>query len=654
MILTGIFRVRFLLLLLKVAFCFPVMEGKESLSGFLESTSTSSDDSITTAFINELKSLSSRNMSSCDQCITRLAIGKSLALVRPDLVPKVFTTWCLDTGHWSNATCISTFSRNTVEASYTGTNFADMLSLMDPFDYDGQLYCYYKESKLCEKPKTPNITLSDMWPPKQKKHFLAPEPSGNDTFNVLHISDFHLQLDYVIGSEANCTTSMCCTPHSRNKNTSSSAKGYEGIWNSFYESSYAENGTFIRGPYIDVFQNSSIWMPAPTWGHYRCDPPEILINSSLDSIVEYSKEKSLDFEFAIFTGDLVDNDELKYTNYEMTVQSEEVVYRDIKAKLDRLPVYCVMGNHDTFPYGELAQENHGFSNYFSWNAELMADLWEDYQWLDTKASQYARKHYTGFSVETKLGLKIISLNSNVWYRKNHYAFWNASQPDTFGQFEFLINELVESEAKDQRVWIITHIPFATDALPLPSKLYAEIVERFSPYTIAGIFFGHTHLDQFEILYAGSGSEAKTIENVLNVGWISQAVTPWVENNPSWRYYTVDKKTFSVMDSFNFYTNLNETFSNNGLEPVWKFEYSAREAYNITWPETSPLNGTYWHKVAEKVKTSVEYRQLYQNYAKRFSPYVPNCSKTSTCDKDYCFLTSFTIDQYDDCIKNLKM
>ena len=147
-------------------------------------------------------------------------------------------------------------------------------------------------------------------------------------------------------------------------------------------------------------------------------------------------------------------------------------------------------------------------------------------------------------------------------------------------------------------------------MPLPSKLYAEIVERFSPYTIAGIFFGHTHLDQFEILYAGSGSEAKTIENVLNVGWISQAVTPWVENNPSWRYYTVDKKTFSIMDSFNFYTNLNETFSNNGLEPVWRFEYSAREAYNITWPVTSPLNGTYWHKVAEKVKTSVEYRQLY--------------------------------------------
>lgn len=627
----------------------PVITGKEELSDLLDSSYGFNDASVVSAFVGELKALSNQNITKCEKCITRLAIGKSLSLLRPDLVPQVFTQWCQETAYWSNTTCTSTFGRNTVSNSNTGTNFADMLSLMDPFGYDGQLYCYYKESAQCAKPATPNVTLSHMWPEKQEKHYVAPEPSANDTINVLHISDFHIELDYTVGAEANCSTSMCCTPHSVNAKTHSGQSNV--TWNSFYNSTY-ENTTLVKGSYIDVFSNSSIWVPATTFGYYECDAPEILINSSLNSIVQYSQENELDFEFAIFTGDLVDHDEIKYTGYQMTVESEEVIFQDMKDKLGSLPVYSVLGNHDTFPYGELGQENHGFTNYFAWNAELMADMWEDFGWLDADASQYARKHYTGFSVETKLGLKIISLNSNVWYKKNHYAYWNASQPDTFGQFEFLIDELVESEAKDQRVWVIAHIPFASDSLPIPSKLFAEVVERFSPYTIAGIFFGHTHLDQFEILYAGSGDDSKTIENVINVAWVAPAVTPWVENNPSWRYYSVDRKTFSVMDAYNFFTPLNETFNNNGEEPVWSFEYSARDGYNISWPETSPLNGTYWHQIASGVNQSLEVNQLYENYAKRFSPYVPDCANSDDCETDYCFLTSFTVDDYDNCVKNI--
>ncbi|CAR23078.1 KLTH0E00638p [Lachancea thermotolerans CBS 6340] len=632
-------------LLSALVFGSPVISGKDDLVEILNAHENFNDGSIVAAFVDELKSLSSSNKTKCEQCVTRLAIGKSLSLLKPNLVPKVFTKWCTETGYMSNKTCIATFSRNTVESSNTGTNFADMLSLMDPFGYDGQLYCNYKESGACPKPLTPNVSLSHMWPEKQPKHSIAPEPS-NETFNVLHVSDFHIELDYTVGAEANCSASMCCTPHSKNSVSNNNTDQHK--WNSYYNSSYTDD-SFSKGSLIDVFQNSSVWAPATTFGNYKCDAPEILINSSLDSIAQFSKDNDINFDFAIFTGDLVDHDEISLTSYEMTVQSEEIVFRDIKKKLADVPVYSVMGNHDTFPYGELAQENHGFANLFSWNAELMADLWEDYGWLGPSESQYARKHYTGFSVVTKKGLKVIALNSNVWYKKNHYAYWNASEPDTFGQFQFLIDELVESESKDQRVWILAHIPFSSDVLPLPSKLFAEVVQRFSPYTVANIFFGHTHLDQFEILYSTSGEDAKTIENVVASSWISQAVTPWVNNNPSWRYYTVDEKTFSIMNAYNFYTKLNETFTNDGAEPVWEFEYSSREGYNITWPETSPLNATYWHKVASAINNSVEANQLYRNYAMRFSPYVPDCAKSTGCADDYCYLTSFTVDEYDACV-----
>ncbi|GMF05444.1 unnamed protein product [Ambrosiozyma monospora] len=231
----------------------------------------------------------------------------------------------------------------------------------------------------------------------------------------------------------------------------------------------------------------------------------------------------------------------------------------------------------------------------------MAEMWTDYEWLNAEEAQLVRTHYTGFSVTTKRGLKVVSLNSNCWYIKNHYLYANMTgDPDQFGLFQFLIDELVESEANDQRVWIIWHIPVLDpDTLAIPAKIWTDIVERFSPYTIAAMFNGHTHRDEFSLLYKGNGtdSSAKTEENLINFSWISQAVTPIVENNPGWRYYSIDTETFSVMDSFNYYTKLNETFYNSGDAPVWEFENSARDAYGVQdWPATSPLNATYWHKI----------------------------------------------------------
>lgn len=627
----------------------PVRNGEESLENILSSSYSLSDSNIVDGIVLALKEASDFN-DTCNSCINRLAIGKSLALVRPDLIPVTFEKWCLETKYESNSTCQTNFARNTVKSGTTGSNFADMLQLMDPFGYDGQLYCHYKDDSACKKPVTPNVSLSHLWPARQPKHFVAPEPSINDTFNVLHLSDFHVELDYKVGAEANCTTSMCCTPHSVNKVAGGNTK-YQGIWNSFYENSnYDDNNlAYRKGYYVDVFKNSSVWAPATTFGNYQCDSPEILINSSLNSVANYSRENNLTFEFALFTGDMVDHDETKYTDYEMTIESEEVVLRDLKSRLGSIPVYPVLGNHDSFPYGEISQEGYGFSNKFTSNADLLADMYENNGWLNASTAQYARQHYTGFAVDTDMGLKVVSLNSNCFYRKNHYAYWNATSPDTFGQWEFLINELVESESKNQRVWIIAHIPPATDGLPLPSKLFSEIIERFSPYTIAGIFFGHTHYDQFHILYAGSGNDTKTVENVINFAWISQSITPFIGNNPSWRYYEVDKKTFSIMNAHNFYTQLNETYGNGGEEPNWEYEYSSRDGYNISWPDSSPLNGSYWHQVSEKVKDDVSYRQLYENYSKRWSPSVPDCTKGKNCILDYCTLTSFNLDDYEHCI-----
>lgn len=621
---------------------------EDNLQTLLETENAIADETIIADIVTQLNQTMSYE-DHCGGCIDRLIIGKSLAAAREDLVAPVFTMWCKLSQFYDNDTCVQQYGISTVNGSSLGSNFVDMLDGMDPTGYDGLLYCHYYENNNCPKPETPNVTVSHLWPPKSPEHMSAPEPGNNGTFNVLHISDINIQLDYAIGSESNCTDALCCSSHSHNKQNLTGTSPYNGYWNSYYNSYFAENGSYVQGSYIDVFNMSNVWTPATTSGNYNCDTPEVLVNSTLEDILEYSRQNNITYDFTLFTGGMGDSDQAKYLSFENAVSSDMTVFNILKDRLGKLPVFPVIGNQDSYPHGQLAPLTSNVESKFSWNYNLLSNLWEEFGWLNAEQAQQAREHYTGYAVETQLGLKVIALNSNAWFNKNTYSYVNASQPDNFGQFSFLIEELVASEAKNQRVWIVAHIPPAFAGLPVPSNVFSQIVERFSPSTIAGIFFGHTHEDQFEILYASSGNDTKSVENALNQAYIAPSVSPLGGVNPAWRFYQVDKTTFSIMNVHNYYSPLNSTFTSNGTKPTWFHEYSSRYAYNISWPTTSPLNATYWHLVAEQIGSSVVIRQKYEQFTKRQSPYGSDCYNSKECDNDYCFVTSFTVDEYETCV-----
>lgn len=608
------------------------------------------DEQIIQQTIHTLESLYSKNDSivdACTKCKTTLEIGKAISLTKPELIPEIFIKWCTDNEISDASHCQSIYSRNTVTASRTGTDFTNMLQLIDPWSIEGDYLCYYKMDQ-CPLPETPKVDLSSWWPAKNTSN--ATLEYGQETFNVLHISDFHLELDYTPGAETNCTNNwMCCTPHSFNKHAKPDSVNTSSF--EFFDSYYTDDGEFVQGDDItNENYNASVWFPATEFGHYQCDAPELLVNSSLKSIVEFQKENNITFDFAIFTGDMVDHEELEWWSYEMTIESQERVMRDVKKYLPDIPVFSVLGNHDTFPYGQIASHASGHENMYTWNDELFADLWVGYDWLPFDNYQQIKKHYTGYSVVTKSGVKIIAINSNTYYQKNYYAYYNMTENyDTFGTLKFIVDELIESESKNEKVWIIAHIPFVyEDALPIQAEAYKQIIERFSPTTITGVFFGHTHIDQFNVLYGSNGT--KTIENAIMNSWIDLSVTPLDQFNPGWRYYEVDTKSKNVVNSYNYYMKLNETFYNHE-DPEWLFEYSARDAYdpNGEWPKSAPLNATFWAGVVDNIKNNQSVAQLYSAYSFRNSPFVPDCS-SSECEDYYCFTSSFTITEYNECLE----
>lgn len=589
-----------------------------------------------------------------------------------------FTDFFLFTSH-KNSIQDSQFEATHVEgASSINFFYNDFTEMVRHFNLSSSLsldyYCHYK-GKYCEAPKTPNISqiidLNALWPPKQPKHYLEPVYEANEnSFRVLHLSDFHNQLRFEVGSEANCSQGLCCLPESYNDNKLSEEYNFTAVFKdagavlknaslSFYpDAKYLSNDSYSRGFYYDIPYYRGwnwAWEPASTFGNYQCDPPEVMLNHSLKHISSTFQNNR--YEFSIFTGDIVDHD-VAHCDSNTTRHAETRSYRIMKHFLHQLPVYPTLGNHDTFPYGQLApnrlMNTTLTDSHYHWNDELTSELWFSNGWINKSLVPFVRQHYSSYATVTERGLKIISLNSNCYYQKNLYSYINMeSEPDLFGQWEFLIDELVASEQTGQRVWIIAHIPAGdADALPIQSEIFASIVERFSPFTIANIFYGHTHRDQFKVLYK---------DNVpINMAWISQAITPLGPANPSWRYYEVQDELFNILNSFNYYSQLNATWTDGGAEPSWQYEYNARDTYDPyhEWPGNAPLNATFWDEfVVKRLRNvlDVDFNQKYTNLMFRENPYVTDCrdgSKiTKKCYKNnFCDAIAFKVDDFDSCVQ----
>ncbi|QNP96495.1 YALIA101S01e21660g1_1 [Yarrowia lipolytica] len=599
--------------------------------------------------------VNSTHMDKCGKCLTAIALGKQAALNGDvQLIPAVLTKLCKM--YKFSKTCDTDYGAETTGYDTDGTHAAQTLTLIDdPYGTDGQYLCYYKVNQACPLPELPKFDLKALgWWGDKPDNVTVPK-SENKTFNVAHLSDLHIDLRYEMGAEANCTEGgkMCCTPDQFNK------------------------GARAAGLQEAV-------VPAQKYGMYTCDVPPPMIDLTLQTVGQFAKEK--EFEFAIFTGDMVSHDVASQTNLANTALSEEAIYHAFKKYMGDVPVFMTYGNHDTFPYGQLAQHKSGYGGYFVWNDQLSAQLWKDYGWIDAEAEQQAIHTYGSFATTTKRGLRVISLDSNLWYKKNFYNFWNTStDPDPSGLFRFLSDELLECEKTGQRAWLMAHIPPGgnmDNSLAHSTEIIRQIVSRFSN-TISGLFFGHVHEDQFNVWYAGNGS-TNTVDNALQIAFLGPSVTPLTYYNPAWRYYEVDTKTFEVMNSHTYYAKLNESFAFdfehpvektignfsylgypqitnissedvNGTAPVYHYEYNAREAYDPDheWPANAPLNATFWHKAVDYIVNRNETRDLFLKYEYRQSPYVPKCADDNCLANVYCFLSSGTVPQVVECQKNHK-
>jgi hypothetical protein len=188
------------------------------------------------------------------------------------------------------------------------TDIGGIFPAVDMLGEDGQTLCAFMFGT-CDLPAPPTLDLQTLFKGKAQK----PTPPvvqhcEKEPLKVLHISDYHLDMRYVVGSEANCTGTgnLCCRVH----------------------------------PYTNL--STPIQEPASIFGNYLCDTPEALGTSVFRQLPNATGHRWEDFAFGLFTGDLVSHDIWEVT--EPYVLAEELLsYQHFFDGMGGVKIYPTLG-----------------------------------------------------------------------------------------------------------------------------------------------------------------------------------------------------------------------------------------------------------------------------------------------------------------------
>ncbi|KAJ6086657.1 hypothetical protein N7467_005571 [Penicillium canescens] len=437
-----------------------------------------------------------------------------------------------------------------------GPVLADTLRNIEPSSTAGILLCIGLMG-ICEYPSVSLLKVSfptdgdsrDL--SASKRPLMAERPSKSKRLaplRIAHFSDIHVDQLYITGANANCSKPMCC-----------------------------RNYTLADEP-------NNNHAPAGPFGDHNCGAPPSLEESMYAAIQEISPD------FSIFTGDIVDHG-IWNTSVDHNTMEIRRSYRAM-ANAGMQFVYSTLGNHEMSPANAFPPLKLGKGA--EWLFKLASKVWSRFVEMPSEDI----KGFGRYSVRHPgSNLRIIAINTNLYYRFNFWMYQVMDEHDPDGQLQWLVDELDWAERHGERVYIIGHMPMgSSDNFHDASNYFDQIINRYKS-TISASFFGHTHLDQFQISY--SDYQAREAKNAVSVSHISPSMAP-LSGMPAFRIYTVDPITFGILDVETYIADMDkEEFQ---TQPVWTKSYSVREAYGslvdplLDVSPTSELTPEFFHNL----------------------------------------------------------
>ncbi|EPY77488.1 sphingomyelin phosphodiesterase, acid-like 3A [Camelus ferus] len=260
----------------------------------------------------------------------------------------------------------------------------------------------------------------------------------------------------------------------------------------------------------------------------------------------------------------------------------------------------------------------------------VANLWKP--WLDEEAVCTLREGgFYSQKVSTNLNLRIISLNTNLYYGPDLVTL---NMTDPANQLKWLENTLNISQQNKEKVYIIAHVPvgylpFSRSITAMREYYNEKLIEIFRKYSniIAGQFYGHTHRDSIMVLLDKKG------RNVLEK----------LTNNPGVRLFQYEPRDYKLLDMLQYFLNL--TDANRRGESNWKLEYKLTQTYNIEDLQPKSLYGL------AKQFTVIDSKQFMKYYNYFFVSYDSSVLCVGRCKAlQICAIMNLDYISYTDCLK----
>ncbi|KAB0799106.1 hypothetical protein PPYR_06986 [Photinus pyralis] len=447
----------------------------------------------------------------------------------------------------------------------------EVLAVLNVTEKNPKEICTLLQSEACEEdPSLPppwTIELSEARNELEEPEG-RPLQLGKPTLKILQISDSHLDLEYVEGSNANCDEPLCCRATSTLK------------------------------------KKNGVIMPAGRWGAFNCDSPRILVDNMLENIAKDHP----DIDYIMWTGDLPPHDIwLQTKNDSLMVLKESVA--QVQRIFPNTVILPALGNHEGIPAGNFPPPwNKDQAHSMDWLYNEVNKHWKT--WLpESEENSILQGGF--YSVLIRPGFRVISLNTNYC---NIFSWWLLlNNTDPAKELDWLVNQLEQAENNDEKVHIIGHIPpGSSDCMKTWSHNFNEIVNRYQN-VIKAQFYGHTHSDEFQLFYDPNNSSRPN-----NVAYVAPSVTPFSGYNPAYRIYHVDGEhpdsTWEVIDHETWIMDLDKANSNLNENPEWFKLYSAREAFDM--PNLRPLE---WHKLIYRMVQEPKLFEAFYKFFHRDSP-----------------------------------
>ncbi|GAM27540.1 hypothetical protein SAMD00019534_107160 [Acytostelium subglobosum LB1] len=420
--------------------------------------------------------------------------------------------------------------------------------------------------------KTPSVDLSHQVP-RMPKGF-----SGNGY--ILQLTDIHFDPHYVEGSNPNCGKPLCC-----------------------------RDGTGDAGYF----------------GHYLCDIPQRTVKLIFEQILEINKTMPIDV--ILFTGDNPPHD-VWMQNETKQISSTQVIMEMVQQYFPNTIILPTVGNHESWPSDEFILPNK------QWLLDTIHEAWTPFLAQDELESVKKSGYYT---MLLQPGLRVVSLNSFDADNINFYNLLvhsNMNKPNN--QTDWLIDVLAQSEANNEKVMIIGHIPctLKSGTLDVWCEIYQNIVERYSSVITAQIY-GHTHYDQLVLF-----SDVATHTKPTGMNYVAPSMTTYQNHEPGFRIYEFNYDTNEMVNYYQFHTNLTQANVVGNL--TVHLAYSAKEYYGM--PDLSVQS---WWNLGQQISTNTAQFNNYYRYLVN-SPVLKACD--ANCHKSWaCEIYGVTSQLFDKCL-----